>query len=85
MWASALAPTLVLVGGKSEAFFHTGAKALVESLPHAQYRTLAGRDHSEVIGHVQPFGGPPSEDIQTRIFDNMGNTVDYVYEPDGTP
>jgi hypothetical protein len=37
----------------------------------------------EVIGHLQPFGEAPSADIKTRIYDNMGNTFDYVYELDG--
>lgn len=37
----------------------------------------------EVIGHVAPFGGNPSEDIKSRIYDNMGNTFDYVYELEG--
>src|SRR5437868_3555404 len=37
----------------------------------------------EVIGHLQPFGEEPSADIKTRIYDNMGNTFDYVYELDG--
>src|SRR3989442_8414143 len=39
-WVSATAPILVMVGGKSEAFFHHGAKALTEMLPNAQYRSL---------------------------------------------
>jgi len=48
-WASTTAPTLVMVGGKSEAFFHSGAKALIDLLPNAQYRALEGRDHSAVV------------------------------------
>ncbi len=36
----------------------------------------------EVIGHEQPFGGEPSLDIKSRIFDNMGNTFEYTYEVD---
>jgi pimeloyl-ACP methyl ester carboxylesterase len=48
-WASAKAPTLVMVGSKSEAFFHTGAKALAELLSNTQYRSLAGRGHSAVM------------------------------------
>jgi pimeloyl-ACP methyl ester carboxylesterase len=47
-WA-AQAPTLVMVGGKSEPFFHAGAKALASVLPNAQYRSLDGRDHSAVM------------------------------------
>ena len=48
-WASTQAPTLVMVGGKSEAFFHNGAKALTDILPDAQYRVLEDKDHSAVI------------------------------------
>lgn len=48
-WAEAHAPTLVMVGGKSEPFFHVGANALVSILPRAQYRVLEGRDHSAVM------------------------------------
>ena len=48
-WAKAQAPTLVMVGGKSEPFFHSGAKALAALLPHAQYRSLEGRDHSAIL------------------------------------
>jgi len=44
-WASVTVPTLVMVGGASPAFFHNGTQALVDILPNAQYRTLAGQDH----------------------------------------
>jgi len=37
----------------------------------------------EIIGHLKPFEGQPSEAIKTRIYDNMGNTFDYVYELEG--
>jgi hypothetical protein len=37
----------------------------------------------EVIGHERPFGAEPSQDITSRFYDSMGNTLDYVYEPDG--
>jgi hypothetical protein len=37
----------------------------------------------EIIGHLRPFGEPPSEDIRSRFYDNHGNTLDYVYELDG--
>jgi pimeloyl-ACP methyl ester carboxylesterase len=48
-WSAVIAPTLVTVGSKSEAFFHTGAKALATLLPNAAYRSLQGRDHSAVV------------------------------------
>jgi pimeloyl-ACP methyl ester carboxylesterase len=45
-WYSNRAPTLVITGGNSEAFFHEGARALVKDLPHAQHRILEGQDHA---------------------------------------
>ena len=39
----------------------------------------------EIIGHLQPYGEAPSADIKSRIYDTLGNTLDYVYEiDDGT-
>ena len=37
----------------------------------------------EIIGHVRPFGAEPSEEIWSRYYDTMGNTLDYVYELQG--
>ncbi len=38
----------------------------------------------EVIGHDREFGATePSQDIRSRIYDNEGNTFQYVYELDG--
>jgi hypothetical protein len=37
----------------------------------------------EVIGHVKPFEAAASEDIKSRYYDSMGNTLDYVYELEG--
>jgi hypothetical protein len=37
----------------------------------------------ESIGHERPFGAEPSEDVKSRFYDNMGNTLDYVYELEG--
>ena len=37
----------------------------------------------EIIGHLQPFGEPPSQDIKSRIYDTLGNTFDYVYDLEG--
>jgi pimeloyl-ACP methyl ester carboxylesterase len=44
-WASVTVPTLVMVGGASPTFFHHGAQALVDILPNAKSRVLAGQDH----------------------------------------
>ena len=48
-WASTTSPSLVAVGAKSEPFFHTGAKALVQMLPALEYRSLIGLDHGAVL------------------------------------
>jgi pimeloyl-ACP methyl ester carboxylesterase len=48
-WAAATPPTLVVVGSKSEPFFHNGAKALAALLPNVEYQSLEGRDHSTVL------------------------------------
>lgn len=48
-WASITAPTLVLTGGKSEAFFHKGAQALADILPNAQHRILKDQHHGSVV------------------------------------
>jgi hypothetical protein len=37
----------------------------------------------EVIGHEQQFGAEPSQDIKSRFYDSLGNTLDYVYELEG--
>jgi hypothetical protein len=37
----------------------------------------------QIIGHEQEFGADPGEDIKARLYDNMGNTLDYVYELEG--
>lgn len=45
-WFSNRAPTLVITGENSEAFFHEGARALVSELPKVQHRILEGQDHA---------------------------------------
>ncbi len=37
----------------------------------------------EIIGHERPFGAEPSDDIKSRFYSNMGDTLDYVYELEG--
>jgi pimeloyl-ACP methyl ester carboxylesterase len=48
-WTSVTMPTLVIVGGNSEPFFHDGAASLVDMLPNARVHVLEGQDHA-----VQP-------------------------------
>jgi pimeloyl-ACP methyl ester carboxylesterase len=47
-WASVQSPALVLTGGKSEAYFHTGARSLAAILRDAEHRVLEGQHHGSV-------------------------------------
>ena len=44
-WAAMAAPGMVLVGSKSEPFFHSGAKALAATVPSIRYESLDGAHH----------------------------------------
>jgi pimeloyl-ACP methyl ester carboxylesterase len=44
-WPGTKVKTLVVVGGKSPAFFHTGTRRLVDLLPDAEHRVLEGQTH----------------------------------------
>ena len=44
-WVGVTAPGVVMVGSKSEPFFHTGARALAEAVPTIRYEALAGGHH----------------------------------------
>lgn len=49
-----------------------------------QHVELNGAKGIEIIGHLKPFGAPPSDDIKSRYYDYYtGDTLDYVYELDG--
>jgi pimeloyl-ACP methyl ester carboxylesterase len=45
-WSSFTGPTLVIVGGNSESFFHDGAQELVDGMPNARRHILEGQDHA---------------------------------------
>jgi pimeloyl-ACP methyl ester carboxylesterase len=44
-WAAVRAPGLVMVGSKSEPFFHSGARALAATVPSIRYEVLDGGHH----------------------------------------
>lgn len=48
-WKALRAPGIVMVGSKSEPFFHTGAQALAELLPSVEYRSLEGGHHGSAV------------------------------------
>lgn len=53
-WPSVTVPTLVIVGGNSEPFFHDAAQALVDLLPDARVHPLPGQDHAVDPGALAP-------------------------------
>src|SRR4051812_16170756 len=53
-WAGVTAPVLVIDGGASDTFMHTGADALAEVLPNAQRRTLEGQTHDVAADVLAP-------------------------------
>ena len=48
-WSNIAAPARVAVGARSEAFFHSGAKALARVIPNVTYQSLDGLDHSAIL------------------------------------
>ena len=44
-WPGTKVKTLVIVGARSPAFFHNGTSTLVDLLPNAEHRVLAGQTH----------------------------------------
>lgn len=69
------------VEGTTEFEWMEGGFFLIQRVDLTQYgRHIKG---IEIIGHLRPFGEPPSDEIRSRFYDNYGNTLDYVYELDG--
>lgn len=48
-WNAIQAPALIMTGGKSEEFFHTGATALATMLINGQHNILKGQHHGSVV------------------------------------
>ncbi|MEO8262839.1 MAG: alpha/beta hydrolase [Pseudolysinimonas sp.] len=53
-WAGMRAPGIVMVGSRSEPFFHTGAQALAALLPSIEYVSLEGGHHGSAV--MSPAG-----------------------------
>ncbi len=54
-WSSVGVPVLVMDGGNSEPFMHSGAQALADLLPNAQHHTLEGQDHGPADDILAPI------------------------------
>ena len=59
-------PVNVAVGSKSEPFFHSGAKGLVQIVPSAQYHALAGMNHGALLSAPSALG-KDVEDFLLRL------------------
>ena len=44
-WSGVTVPTLVVAGGKSDAWMHHGQRALADALPNVRLETLEGQNH----------------------------------------
>jgi pimeloyl-ACP methyl ester carboxylesterase len=44
-WDDVTIPALVVVGGKSPAWFHNSMRSLAEALPNARHEVLEGQNH----------------------------------------
>ena len=56
-WTGVTMPTLVMVGGKSPAFFHNGTRQLADRLPEAEHRVVDGQTHMVRPRAVAPVLG----------------------------
>jgi pimeloyl-ACP methyl ester carboxylesterase len=52
--AAVTAPTLVMAGGESPPFMRESARALADTLPDGQYRTLEGQEHNVAAEVLAP-------------------------------
>jgi len=53
-WSALRVPSKVMVGSKSEPFFHSGARALAEAVPGVGYESLEGGHHGSAV--MSPAG-----------------------------
>jgi pimeloyl-ACP methyl ester carboxylesterase len=82
-WIGAKVKTLVIVGGKSPAFFHNGTRMLADLLPDAAHRVLDGQTHmvkAKVLGPLLidyfAAGSAVSTDrVAGVILDGLGERV----------
>jgi pimeloyl-ACP methyl ester carboxylesterase len=82
-WPGTKVKTLVIVGGKSPAFFHTGTTMLADLLPNAEHRVLDGQTHmvkAKVLGPalIDYWAGARAESTkrtQGLVLDGLGNAV----------
>ena len=65
-WKNVGLPVKVAVGSRSEPFFHSGAKGLVEILPSARYESLTGLNHGALLMAPAALG----KDVQEFLLQN---------------
>ena len=82
-WPGTKVKTLVIVGGKSPAFFHNGTMMLADLLPNAEHCLLDGQTHmvkAKVLGPVliDYFVGrraASTERAERLVLDSLGNAA----------
>jgi pimeloyl-ACP methyl ester carboxylesterase len=82
-WPGTKVKTLVIVGGKSPAFFHSGTRMLADLLPNAEHRVLDGQTHMVNAKALAPvlidyFGGrraASTERAERLALDSLGNAT----------
>jgi hypothetical protein len=69
------------IEGVTEYEWLDGSLFLLQKYSFVQYgQNIKG---IEIIGYEKPFGvETPGEHLKSRVYDNMGNTLEYTYEVD---
>jgi pimeloyl-ACP methyl ester carboxylesterase len=82
-WPGTKVKTLVIVGGKSPAFFHNGTRMLADLLPNARHRVLDGQTHMVEAKALAPvlvdyFAGGravSTDHAEGVVLDGLGSAV----------
>jgi pimeloyl-ACP methyl ester carboxylesterase len=82
-WPGTKVKTLVIVGGKSPAFFHNGTRMLADLLPNTEHRVLDGQTHMVKAKVLAPvlidyFAGVRAvntDHVEGLVLDGLGSAV----------
>ncbi|SRR6266705_2402940 len=66
-WAANM-PTVVMIGSRSEPFFHSGGRALTEVLPHCEYKMLEGGSHGSVVLEPKPIAAAMAQFFAAQAY-----------------
>jgi pimeloyl-ACP methyl ester carboxylesterase len=82
-WPGTKVKTLVIVGGKSPAFFHNGTRMLADLLPNAEHRVLDGQTHMVkakvlapvLVDHFAGGRAVSTDRAEGLVLDGLGNAA----------